>query len=190
MKKNLFLRLCLILLVAVTAYSCRTEDLHNEEAQQQTQLRLTSQRISLSEAKHRSQLLPNLEKAETAIEKKQLNVQGKLVNIGNGITIDTDDVIYIENGPDFHTYTFSVIRDNASANAPVENVLMTPNTDGSYRVFHIVLNLTEADKAKIGNREFVDFKNKEQVTELANMDLSSLSQRTSCTPEYYSYPIP
>ncbi|MCX8526484.1 hypothetical protein OF897_21455, partial [Chryseobacterium formosus] len=66
----------------------------------------------------------------------------------------------------------------------------TPNTDGSYRVFHIVLNLTEADKAKIANREFVDFKNKEQVTELANMDLSSLSQRTSCTPEYYSYPIP
>ncbi|MXS69645.1 hypothetical protein GSF70_00260 [Flavobacteriaceae bacterium W22] len=97
----------------------------------------------------------------------------------------------MENGPDFHTYTFSVIRDNTAANAPVENILMTPNTDGSYRVFHIVLNLTEADKSKIANGEFVDYKNKQQVTELAGIsNLSSLSQRTSCTLEYYSYPVP
>ncbi|WP_194293675.1 hypothetical protein, partial [Chryseobacterium sp. Hurlbut01] len=111
------------------------------------------------------------------------------VDIGNGIMIDTDEVIYMENGPDFHTYTFSVVRDNASANAPVENILMSPNTDGSYRVFHIVLNLTEADKAKIANREYVDYKNKQQVTELANINLSSLSQKQICVPHYYSYPM-
>ncbi|WP_194293671.1 hypothetical protein, partial [Chryseobacterium sp. Hurlbut01] len=79
---------------------------------------------------------------------------------------------------------------NASANAPVENILMSPNTDGSYRVFHIVLNLTEADKAKIANREYVDYKNKEQVTELSNINLSSLSQKQICVPHYYSYAVP
>ncbi|MXS70408.1 hypothetical protein GSF70_04185, partial [Flavobacteriaceae bacterium W22] len=126
MKKKLFLRLCLMLLVGVSAFSCRTEDFHNEEETHgNTGLRLTSQRISLNQAKHRTQLLPDLEKAETAIEKKALKVQGKSVNIGNGITIDTDEVVYIENGPDYHTYTFSVIRDNASANAPIENILLT-----------------------------------------------------------------
>ncbi|WP_144280870.1 hypothetical protein [Chryseobacterium echinoideorum] len=190
MKKNLFLRLCLMFLVGFSAFSCRTEEFHNEEETHgNAGLRLTSQRISLSQAKHRTQLLPDLEKAETAIEKKKLNMQGKSVNIGNGITIDTDEVIYMENGPDYHTYTFSVIRDNAPANAPVENILMTPNTDGSYRVFHIVLNLTEADKAKIANREYVDYKNKQQVTELAGINLSSLTQKQICVPYYYSFPV-
>ncbi|QQV02046.1 MULTISPECIES: hypothetical protein [Chryseobacterium] len=190
MKKKLFLRLCLMFLISVSAFSCRTEEFHNEEETHgSTGLRLTSQRISLNEAKHRTKLLPDLEKAETAIEKKALKVQGKSVNIGNEITIDTDEVIYIENGPDYHTYTFSVIRDNASANAPVENILMTPNTDGSYRVFHIVLNLTEADKVKIANREYVDYKNKQQVTELAGINLSSLTQKQICVPHYFSYPV-
>ncbi|WP_144281194.1 hypothetical protein [Chryseobacterium echinoideorum] len=190
MKKKLFLRLCLTLAVGFSAFSCRTEEFHNEEETHgNAGLRLTSQRISLSQAKHRTQLLPDLEKAETAIEKKKLNVQGKSVNIGNGITIDTDEVIYMENGPDYHTYTFSVIRDNAPANAPVENILMTPNTGGSYRVFHIVLNLTEGDKAKIANREYVDYKNKQQVTELAGINLSSLTQKQICVPHYYSYPV-
>ncbi|QQV03294.1 MULTISPECIES: hypothetical protein [Chryseobacterium] len=190
MKKHLFLRFCLMFLVGVSVFSCRTEEFHNEEeAHGNTGLRLTSKRISISQAKHRTQLLPDLEKAETAIEKKALKVQGKSVNIGNGITIDTDEVIYIENGPDYHTYTFSVIRDNASANAPVENILMTPNTDGSYRVFHIVLNLTEADKVKIANREYVDYKNKQQVTELAGINLSSLTQKQICVPHYFSYPV-
>ncbi|QQV02280.1 MULTISPECIES: hypothetical protein [Chryseobacterium] len=187
MKKISFL---MLFALSFLVLSCRTEEFHNEEVSQTiSQPRLTTKRISLNESKHRTKLLPDLEKAETAIEKKKLNVQGKSVNIGNGITIDTDEVIFMENGPDFHTYTFSVIRDNASGNAPVENILMTPNTDGSYRVFHIVLNLTEADKAKIANKEYVDYKNKQQVTELTGINLSSLTQKQICVPHYFSYPV-
>ncbi|MXS69646.1 hypothetical protein GSF70_00265 [Flavobacteriaceae bacterium W22] len=63
MKKHLFLRLCLILAVGVSAFSCRTEDFYNEEeAHGNTGLRLTSQRISLNESKHKTKLLPDLEK--------------------------------------------------------------------------------------------------------------------------------
>ena len=171
--------------------SCRQDLLPEKETYRNTSaFQLTSKRISLDEAKHKDKLLPELQKAKKEVEKQKLNIQGKLVDIGNGIMIDTDEVIYMENGPDFHTYTFSVVRDNASANAPVENILMSPNTDGSYRVFHIVLNLTEADKAKIANREYVDYKNKEQVTELSNINLSSLSQKQICVPHYYSYAVP
>lgn len=191
MKEKLFLRLCLILVVAITVYSCRTDQFpENETFNDSSKFQLTSKRISLNEAKHKAKLLPELQKAEKEVEKQKLNIQEKLVNIGNGITIDTDEVIYMENGPDFHTYTFSVIRDNASANAPIENILMTPQTDGSYRVFHIVLNLTEADKTKIANRQYVDYKNKEQVTELASINLSSLNQKQMCIPHYYSIPVP
>ncbi|WP_312089800.1 hypothetical protein [Chryseobacterium sp.] len=180
----------LMLWALVFLLSCRTDQFPEQEAYNNTSaFQLTSKRISLNESKHKTLLLPNLEKAETEIEKNKLNVQGKLTTIGNGITIDTDEVIYMENGPDFHSYTFKVIRDNAPDNAPVENVLMIPNTDGSYRVFHIVLNLTDADKAKIANKQFVDYKNKEHVTELANINLSSLNQKKICIPHYYSYPV-
>lgn len=148
MKKNLFLRLCLILMVYITAYSCRQDLLPEKETYNNTSaFQLTSKRISLNESKHKAKLLPELGKAEKEVEKQQLNIQGKLVNVGNGIIIDTDEVIYIENGPDFHTYTFSVIRENMSVNAPVENLLLTPQPDGTYRTFHIVLNLSESDIA-------------------------------------------
>ena len=174
----------------LSSQSCRQDILHEQETYNNSSaFQLTSKRISLDEAKHKDKLLPELQKAKKEVEKQKLNIQGKLVDIGNGIIIDTDEVIYMENGPDFHTYTFSVVRENAPANAPVENILMSPNTDGSYRVFHIVLNLSEADKTKIANREYVDYKNKQQVTELANINLSSLSQKQICVPHYYSYPM-
>lgn len=190
MNKKFISWLSFLAVFTLMVHSCRNDHFPEQEAYNNgSKFQLTSKRISLSEAKHRTRLLTHLQKAEKEVEKEKLNVQGKLVDIGNGITIDTDEVIYMENGPDFHSYTFSVIRDHAPADAPVENLLLTPNTDGSYRVFHIVLNLTEADKAKIANREFVDYKNKSQVTELAGISLSSLSQKQMCVPYYYSYPV-
>ncbi|WP_144283546.1 hypothetical protein, partial [Chryseobacterium echinoideorum] len=116
MKKHLFLRLCLIFLIGVSAFSCRTEEFHNEEeAHGSTGLRLTSKRISLNEAKHKAQLLPELQIAEVEIKSyAKKNAKGK-INYADGVSIDTDDVIYIENGPNYHTYTFHIVRDNAPA---------------------------------------------------------------------------
>ncbi|UFH33826.1 hypothetical protein LNP04_09040 [Chryseobacterium sp. C-71] len=191
MKKNLLLRLCLIMIALLSFHSCRQDLLPEKETYNNSSaFQLTPKRISLNEAKHKAKLLPELEKAEKEVEKQKLNIQGKLVNVGNGIIIDTDEVVYIENGPGFHTYTFSVIRENMSVNAPVENLLLTPQPDGTYRTFHIVLSLSESDKAKIANRQYVDYKNKAEVTELASVNFSSLAQRSNCTPEYYSYPVP
>jgi len=190
MKRN-FLRLCLMLGL-LSLNSCRQDIIPEQETYNNSgAFQLTSKRISLNEAKHKAKLIPELEKAETEIKAKTKSyAHGKLVDFGNGMMINTDDVIYTENGPNYHTYTFNIIRENTSTNVPVENLLLTPNEDGSYRVFHIVLNLSEADKNKIANREFVDYKNKEQITELANVNLSSLSQKRICIPHYYSYAVP
>lgn len=192
MKKNLLLRLCLILVVILSAYSCRTDQFPEKEAyNNSSKFQLTSKIISLDETKHKKQLLPELTKAEKEIEAKaKNNAHGKTVDFGNGITINTDEVIYIENGPNFHTYTFKVNRENTPENAPLENLLLTPQPDGSYRVFLIALNLSESDKVKIENRQYVNYKNKAQVTELASVNSSSIAQRSNCTPEYYSYPVP
>ncbi|SDL73042.1 hypothetical protein [Chryseobacterium taihuense] len=191
MKKHLFLRLCLMLLVGVSAFSCRTEEFHNEEeAHGSTQFRLTNQRISLSQAKHKAKLFPELEKAKKGIAAFQkVNVNGRIINYGNGVSIDTDDVIYIENGPNYHTYTFHIRRDNAPADAPLENLLLAPLPDGTYKEILITYTLTEAEKAKLQAGLFVDTRGKTEVTRLENGTFNGSSQlaRQVCTTSSYSY---
>ncbi|MCX8533651.1 hypothetical protein, partial [Chryseobacterium luquanense] len=69
MKKNLFLRLCLILVVALTISSCRTDHLNeNENYNNSSKFQLTSKRISLNESKHKGLILPELEKADAAFK--------------------------------------------------------------------------------------------------------------------------
>jgi len=82
MKKKLFLRLCLIMIALLSFQSCRQDLLPEKETyNNKSAFQLTSQRISLSEAKHKARLLPELEKAEKEVEKQKLNIQGKFVNI-------------------------------------------------------------------------------------------------------------
>ena len=65
MKKNLFLRLCLILTVILSTFSCRQDLLPEKETYNNSSaFQLSSKRISLNEAKHKAKLLPELEKAE------------------------------------------------------------------------------------------------------------------------------
>ncbi|WP_241278005.1 hypothetical protein, partial [Chryseobacterium mucoviscidosis] len=77
------------------------------------QFQLTSRRMSLAESKHRLKLMPEISEAQTLLRSSQYNVSGKTVNAGSGVTINTNDVIYIENGPNYHTYTFNIVRENA-----------------------------------------------------------------------------
>lgn len=148
MKKYVFLRLCLILTMAFSAYSCRTDHFHeNETLNNTSKFQLTSKRISLNEAKHKSFLLHELEKAEKAFKNSKTN--GRVIGYGNGVSIDTDDVIYIENGPNYHTYTFHIKRENAPADAPLENLLLVPRPHGKYNEFLIAYNLTETEREKL-----------------------------------------
>ncbi|AZA62531.1 hypothetical protein [Chryseobacterium indoltheticum] len=77
MKKNLSLRLCLILIVAITAYSCRTDQFPEAQSfiNDSSKFQLTSKRISLDESKHKAKLLPELEKAEDSFIKPMHRVK-------------------------------------------------------------------------------------------------------------------
>lgn len=90
-----------------------------------------------------------------------------MINYGNGVSIDTDDVTYIENGPNYHTYTFNIIREGAPANAPLENLVLTPLPDGSYKELLITYHLTPQEKQALMMGASVDTKGKTSVTELA-----------------------
>ncbi|MGO4708487.1 hypothetical protein AB4Y90_05080, partial [Chryseobacterium sp. 2TAF14] len=196
MKKNLLLRLCLILMVAITIYSCRTDHLPEQETtySNSSKFQLTSRRISLNEAKHKEKLVTELDKAEAKIKTiSKTNAQGKVVNYGNGVSIDTDNVIYIENGPDFYTYTFRIDRENAPENTPVENLVLSPLSDGSYRELLVSYNLTAQEKQALINGDFVNLQEKVQTTELASGAYSGQifsKTTTQCHWETYIYYTP
>ncbi|HEX7869019.1 MAG TPA: hypothetical protein VF455_02810 [Chryseobacterium sp.] len=192
MKKKLFLRLCLILVVAVAAYSCTTDQFPEQETfNDSSEFQLTSRRISLDEAKHKEKLVTELDKVEATFKAiSKSNINGKVIDYGNGVYIDNDDVIYFEKGPDFHSYTFHIKRENSPADAPVENLLLTPLEDGSYQELLITYNLTEQEKQKLANGGFVDTTGKIMVSDLQKGTFNSggqLAKATECTWTTKSY---
>lgn len=86
----------------------------------------------------------------------------------DGIAVDTDHVVYIENGPNYYTYTFRVIRDNASENAPLENLVLSPLTDGTYRKLLFTYHLTPQEKQTLIDGGDVDTTGKITITDLGN----------------------
>lgn len=180
MKKNLFLRLCLMMAVVLSAFSCRQDILHEQETYNNSgAFQLTSKRISLSEAQHKAKLLPELEQVEKKFKTfSTTNAQGKIVSYGNGVSIDTDLVTYIENGPNFHTYTFNLTRENALPTDPVENLILIPTTIGTYRELLVSYHVTPQEKQMLMNGENVDTKDRSTVIVLENNTYNPLSGKS------------
>lgn len=170
--------------VVLTLYSCRTDHLPEKENYSNTSaFQLSSKRISLNESKHKAKLLPELEKAKAVFSKLKTNALGKTTtSYGNGVSIDTDNVTYIENGSNYHTYTFYLKRENAPADAPLENLVLSPLTDGSYRELLFTYSLTSSEKQMLENGFIVNTQGKVKVTELAKGTYNSGGQlaKTSC----------
>ncbi|MGI9652454.1 hypothetical protein [Chryseobacterium sp. RLHN22] len=104
-----------------------------------------------------------------------------MIDYGNGVSIDTDQVIYIENGPNFHTYTFKIKRENAPETAPLENLLLMPTADGSYKEFLVTYNLTAQEREKVRNGAPVNTNGKTTITELAKGTFNSGGQLAKST---------
>ena len=194
MRNKLLVRLCLNLMAIFMICSCRTDQFSEHETYSDSPtFHLTTKRISLDASKHKTKILPELEKAKAGIRAfSKVNVNGKIINYGNGVSIDTDDVIYIENGPNYHTYTFHIKRDDAPEDAPLENLLLSPLPDGSYRELLITYTLTSTEKERLKAGLMVDTKGKTQVTELVNGTFNGSGQlaRLVCSTKTESYWAP
>ncbi|ANF49735.1 hypothetical protein A0O34_03900 [Chryseobacterium glaciei] len=171
MKKSFIIGLLLLAVFGFTLQSCRNDLLpdHQETYNNSSAFQLTSKTISLNQSKHKDKLIPEVLKTETML--KQIgtaNIFGKTIEFGNGISLDTDHVIYMENGADYYTYTFRVIRENSSDNDPLENVVLSPYTDGTYRALLVSYNLTKQEKIALLKGEDIDTKDKTSITELGS----------------------
>lgn len=167
MKNNFISRLLLIVAV-ITLNSCRNNELvtehENENYNNSNQFKLTSKVISLDASKHKEKLTSVITDVQNKVNKIQNKAFGKNTNYGN-ITIDTKNVTYIENGPNYHTYTFRIFRDNGTNEGLVENLLLTPLPDGSYKEFLITYNFTQQEKKTILTGGDVSRKGKMNIVE-------------------------
>ncbi|MFC6267177.1 hypothetical protein [Frigoriflavimonas asaccharolytica] len=163
-----------MLLLFAILFSCRPDILLEQDARNQAaQSGLTSKIISLKESAHRNKILPELKFAKQQLTNKSINPFGKTINFGDSISIDTEGVIYIENGPNYHTYTFNIKRTNPQANDPVENLLLAPLPNGTYQEFFVSYNLSVQEKQKLIFGHPVDTKGKTLITELTAGTMNS-----------------
>ncbi|UKB77936.1 T6SS effector amidase Tae4 family protein [Chryseobacterium sp. MEBOG07] len=151
MKNKFIVRLLSLVTIMVLLYSCRNElSTEQEETHSNSsQFRPTSKTIRLEQSKHKLVLKTELQKAQNNLTEIKTNASGKSVDFANGVSIDTDNVTYIEYGPSLHTYTFNLVRENAPENAPLENLVLSSLSDGSYKELLVTYNFTQQEKLNL-----------------------------------------
>jgi len=188
MKNKFISRLLSSVAIMVLLYSCRNELSPEQETySNSSQFRPTSKTIRLEESKHKLVLKNELQKAQENLTEIKTNASGKTVDFANGVSIDTDNVTYIEVGPTFHTYTFNLVRENAPENAPVENLVLASLPDGSYKELLVTYNFTPQEKQDLLAGKGVKTKGKATAMELAKGTYGGVISNSMGTVESCSY---
>lgn len=184
MKKKLFLRLCFILMVALTAYSCRTD--HFPEQQTDFENQFQNRKFYVLNAKEVKAIPGLLDKVETIqqnsmVRNTEIHTASKTNqdSLLQGSVIDTDSVLVIENNGS-KTYTFKITRDSASS--VVENLVLKKNEDESFSGVMLKYNFTEQDKQISSLGHSVDYTNKIEVFPIENLNIAArvVSQTSGC----------
>jgi hypothetical protein len=167
MRKKMSLRLSLLIALFTTLWSCRNDYFPDQRENDYNAFRYTYKRISLEESKHKINLIPELKKINEKLKTHEAHASGKAVKYSNGVSVNTDDVIYIERGPNVHSYTFHITRDNKPENVPLENLVLSLLPDGTYKELLITYDFTSQEKQILMNDGSVDTKGKLNVEELS-----------------------
>lgn len=129
-------------------------------------------------------LKTELQKAQNNLQKIKTNASGKSVDYSNDVFIDTDNVTYIEYGAEYYSYTFNLIRENTPESTLVENLVLSPLTDGTFKELLVTYTLTQQEKKDIFSGKSVNTKGKTTITELAKGTYGGmLSGKSSCNYE-------
>lgn len=189
------LKLLSFLLTLLVLAACRNDHLQDLHYQNEgTKSQLVSKIISLNESVHKHKLLPQLKTAKENIKKTMpKNKFGKMVSFGDSISIDTDQVIYIENGPNYHTYTFAIQRENPLPGNPLENLVLSLLPDGSYQELLVTYDLTLYEKQQLYNGLQINTDGKVTFSELSIGTFNNgqlLQARTFCNYVSHSVVIP
>lgn len=170
-------------------FNCE-KDIVNLEQETVTKSKYSISEIGISEIQQNSNLIEKLDRLTK--KKKKLhskNTHNKSVYSSEyDFTVNTDFCKYIESKDGkYHSYTFPVTRE--IDNGLLENLLVTLQLDGSYKLFLISYNITEQEKQEFLEGRFIDFKDKISYTKINSNLLGQLlsKESISCVDVYYTY---
>ncbi|WP_156113380.1 hypothetical protein [Wocania ichthyoenteri] len=124
---------------------------------------ITVKIIGFNKVQSNDKALNKLKKVSSKNNSKTSNINRDIFyNAEYGFSINTDYVKYIEK-EDYHSYNFSILRDNPNTNK-LENLLLSLNSDGGYNAYIVTYGFT---KEEFRNEVF------------NNLDTDLLSSRTT-----------
>lgn len=174
MKTKLFILFAII--ASLLFSNCQTED---NGLDANTHSKFSMKKISFEEMKSKPKAVEALNKIRET--KKTAGAQARLVyDSANDFYVDTDEIIYIEKGGDYHSYTFAVYRD---VETPLfENLVMSLQKDGSYSATLVSYNLTEQERADLEKEKLFSLEGKLAVKILdpGTYNPEYLLGRTNC----------
>ena len=175
--KNLKLLFRLLLLLLLI--SCEKEE--NLTRTEQVLQQITSQKLTLKQLENKNPKAFN--KITSINQLKETKIQSKEVySPVYDFYIDTSSILNIQVN-NYNSYTFKIFRINDDST--VENLILSETPNGNYKTGIIKYTLTEDEKNKISNHQYIDLKSKMSYTQIDFNSLNDLNlhSRIECRDE-------
>ncbi|KAF2519709.1 hypothetical protein E0W68_00285 [Flavobacterium salilacus subsp. salilacus] len=153
------------LLVVLLAFTCcQQDDVHMND--NNTSAKGNSRMITYEELKAMPKAISMLESLKEQRRKKSV------YNERYDFTVDTTEIFLVEIG-DYHSLTFTISRDSAYTDV-TENLVLNWEPYEDYKTYMAEYMLTEEEKEKIADGEYVDTKDKERLLVLPEFSPSTI----------------
>lgn len=177
----------LFLSISLLLWNCEKQDNPIQEIEQyQPKLKISKiHKKQIQENKIISQKLQSF-KGKIKTEKKDGTFSKSIYSSEYDFYIETDYATYIENQDgSYHSYTFPIQR--TINNGLIENLLLSLQTDETYKMFLTSYQLSEQDLVDIENGIEVDFTNKINSNEISDDNLINdvFAKTYGCVETYY-----
>ena len=169
MKKNTFKILSIILLSTFFVFTACNDDVLNENIQN-VNAGIKSKKISFDEFKKQKKaftIVFDINQKQNELKSLSNKTSNSIVN---NFTIDTQKGLYLEYA-NLHSFTFPIHRE--VDNGKVENLLLSFQSDGSYKAKILKYNLTQQEKIDIANDQLKNIQNPIITIPIENFNLNS-----------------
>lgn len=180
-----YLKIGILLLgISLTLVNCQKDDFEIENPQQIRKANFNITEIGVTKIQENKNISSKLSKLKEKLSVKKNNAQNKEVYSSEyDFTINTDYATYIESSDGlYHSYTFPITRE--TDNEIIENLLVSLQPDGTYKMSLITYNFTNQEKQDYLNGQDIDLSGKVNSSIINNEGIiSDIFSKTSpgCT---------
>ncbi|WP_300346207.1 hypothetical protein [Chryseobacterium sp.] len=171
MKRNLFLRLCLIMTVALSLHSCRSEDFLQDTEKSKQDFKVSL--LNRQQLDQQKPLLQELSELKSKFRYKNIDRKlGKSAqdDIFEGAIIGTNQVLLIEKNGN-KTYTFPVYRTYMSDKT--ESLIVKENEDHTFSGILVQYDLTKEEKQQFLTGQNTEINSKIKIFDVDKLNINA-----------------